>query len=107
MTDLLTDAGLPYAEYTKANVELWKIRAHSPDLNPVERFWSWLRRKLRAMGLADAVKGRPVLSKQAYKARVARVLRTRKAQAAAACCARGLRRACRQVIRQRGAGIKG
>ena len=43
------------------------IPPRSTDLRPVEKFWSWLRRKLRAMDLKDAVAKRPVLGKMAYK----------------------------------------
>eukprot|EP00973_Karenia_brevis_P045833 6348461-Karenia_brevis.AAC.1 len=34
------------ATHKEANVKLWKIPKHSPDLNPAERFWSWMRKKL-------------------------------------------------------------
>ena len=95
------------AAHRRANVVLWHIPAHSPDLNPVERFWSWLRRKLRAMDLSDAVSGRPVLGKMAYKSRVRRVIMTQKAQTTAANIAKGLRKTCRAVVAARGAAVKG
>ena len=95
------------AEHRRASVSLWRIPPHSPDLNPVERFWSWLRRKLRAMDLNDAVACRPALGKQAYVARVRRVLKTKKAQTVAANVAKGLRNTCRAVLAAKGAAVKG
>lgn len=90
------------AAHKAARVKLWKMPAHSPDLNPVERFWAWLRKKLRALDLGDAVAGRPVLGKTAYKARVRRVCRSKKAQAVAASQAKLMRRVCQKVILKKG-----
>ena len=36
-----------------AHIDLWPVPPKSPDLNPVEMFWSWLRRKLRDLDLQD------------------------------------------------------
>ena len=47
------DAPPSIAAHGRARVELWHIPAKSPDLNPAEKFWSWLRRRLRAMDSAD------------------------------------------------------
>ena len=93
--------------HKESGVTLWKIPAKSPDLNPVERVWAWLRKKLRAMDLADASKRRKVLSKAAYRTRVRRVLKTKKAQAVAANCAKGLRAVCREVMEKKGAATSG
>ena len=93
--------------HKKASVRLWRIPARSPDLNPVERFWAWLRRTLRAKDLADAMAKRPVLEKAAYIARVRRVLQTQRAQKCAANCAKSLRKVCRVVIEKRGAASSG
>ena len=93
--------------HRRASIHLWKVPPHSPDLNPVERFWSWLRRKLRSMDLNDVTVGRRVLCKSAYKARVVRLLRTQKAQAVASQVAKGLPNACREVIRNHGAAVRG
>ena len=41
------------AAYLAKKISLWDVPAKSPDLNPVEMFWGWLRRKLRLMALAD------------------------------------------------------
>lgn len=68
-----------------------------------KRFWSWLKKKLRSMDLADALQGRPVLGKMAYKDRVRRVLRTKKAQTTAKNCANSLRKVCREVVKKKGA----
>ena len=47
------------------------------------------------------------MGKDAYKGRVLRVVRTQRAQRAAAKMADGLRRACRSVLKHKGAGVKG
>jgi hypothetical protein len=86
-----------------AGVKLWKMPAKSPDLNPAERCWSWLRRKLRLMDLDDAVKKRPVLGKTAYRARVRSVVKSKKAQSVGAAQAKLMKRVCREVVRKKGA----
>jgi len=87
----------------RVNVKLWHIPAKSPDLNPIERFWGWLKAKLRKMDLADALKGRPVLGKTAFKARVRRVLSSKKAQLVASNHAKSFRATCRLVVQKKGA----
>ena len=95
------------AEDTKrlnaAKVKLWGVPSRSPDCSPVGRFWSWLRRQLRAMDLKDAVAKRPVLGKTAYKARVRRVCQTKAAQVVAANCARSLKKVCKIILKNEGA----
>ena len=93
--------------YRKIGVKLWQIPAKSPDLNPVEQFWSWLRRKLRKLDLQDAVAKRPVLGRMAYVRRVRAVCRSQAAQRAASGCAKNLRKACQEVVRKRGAATRG
>lgn len=83
------------AAYQSKHVMLWDLPAKSPDMNPVEMFWSWLRRKLRAMDLADMRKKRRPLGKTAYTARVKSVMRSQRAQTVAKSFAKGLRKACR------------
>ena len=100
-------AAVVSAAHKRIGVRLLKIPAKSPDLNPVERVWAWLRKKLRAMDLADAMAKRRVLSKAQYTARVKRVLRSKKLQSVAAACARGLRKVCAEVVRKQGAATKG
>ena len=93
--------------YRKQRIVLWKIPARSPDLNPVEKFWGWLRRELRRRDLADLVKKRPVLGKMAYKLRIGAVIRSAKAQRVAKNYAAGLEKVCREVIKKKGAMTRG
>eukprot|EP00973_Karenia_brevis_P010091 1366415-Karenia_brevis.AAC.1 len=55
--------------YTRHKIELLHIPPRSPDLNPIERFWGWLRRELRLKDFQDLRAGRPTLGKTALKAR--------------------------------------
>ena len=87
----------------KAGVRLWQVPAKSPDLNPIELFWSWLRRAFRTRDLKDLQAKRRPLGKSAYRRRVAGLCRSQKAQRVAMACARNLRKACQAVIRKRGA----
>ena len=90
-------AGASQAAYAADNIRLLDMPPRSPDLNPVERFWAWLRKQLRLRDLADASGGRPVPSKAAYRNRVRQVLQTQKAQRVAAACARSWRATCKLV----------
>jgi hypothetical protein len=72
-------------------------------LNPIERFWAWLKKKLRAMDLKDAVQGRPALNKTTYKLRVRGVLRSKRAQQVAKNYANSLRKVCKEVLKKKGA----
>ena len=78
----------------------------SPDLNPVEKFWAFLRRRLRMRDLADLKAKRKPLSKTAYKARVRVVCSAAKAQQVAKNCSRSLRKTCLEVIAKHGAASK-
>ena len=60
--------------YELRRVSLWKIPPRSPDLNPIEKFWSWLRKELRRRDLEDYKAKRPCLTKAQYIARVREVL---------------------------------
>ena len=93
--------------YRFKNITLWDVPAKSPDLNPVEMFWAWLREKLRLMDLADLHKKRRPLGKPAYTQRVKSVIRTQKAQSAAKNCASQFRKACQQVVDRKGAASDG
>ena len=93
--------------HKRSNLKLLRIPAKSPDLNPIERFWGWLRKKLRAMDLKDAVASRPVLDKSAYIARVRRVVKSKAAQKCAANCAKSLRKVCKEVVLKKGAASSG
>ena len=94
------------AAYRAQRVTLWAVPPHSPDLNPVEMFWGWLRTKLRHMDLDDLRARRPPLSKASYVARVQRVLRSRRAQAVAGRFAGRLRKTCLLVVKGRGAAAR-
>ena len=94
-------------EYRESKVTLWHIPARSPDLNPVEKFWGWLRKELRRRDLADMVARRAVLGKEAYRARVRAVCRSAKAKRVAKNLARGLRKVCKEVITKGGAATRG
>jgi len=74
---------------------------------PVEKFWAWLRKKLRALDLKDAVSKRPVLGKTAYRERVRRVLKSQKARTVAKNCTLGLRKVCKQVVQSGGIATRG
>ena len=56
--------------YRTRSIALWSVPPKSPDLNPVEMFWGWLRKKRRPMDLEDLRKKRQPLGKTAYAARV-------------------------------------
>ena len=66
-------------------------------------YGAWLRRRLRAMDLKDCLAKRPVLSKEQYKARVRNLVKTKRAQSAAASIGKGLKKVCRQVLKNKGA----
>ena len=76
---------------------MWHVPARSPDLNPVERYWSWLRRRLRALDLMDAKAKKPIMSKVAYKARVRRVMNTARSKTVAGNIVGGFRKTCREI----------
>ena len=76
-------------------------------MNPVEKFWAWLRRHLRAMDLKDAVAKRPVLGQTAYRERVKRVMGSVKARNVAMKTLESFRKTCRQVIKKKGGATRG
>ena len=90
------------AAYKSQKIKLWKLPPRSPDMNPVERFWGWLRKALLKMDMADLKAKRPVPGKFAYKERVRRLLRTKKAQTAAANFAKSWRSVCMLVVKNKG-----
>jgi len=93
--------------YKKVGIKLWHVPPRSPDLNPIEKVWAWLRRHLRRMDLKDAIAKRPVLGKTAYRERVRRVLKGKKAKNVASRCALSLRKTCRQVVKAHGQATRG
>ena len=98
---------LSQTAHAACKVSLLKLPPKSPDLNPVEKFWAWLRRRLKALDLEDLVKKRPLLGRTAYRERVKRILRTKKAHEVAANCASGLPKVAREVKRRNGASTRG
>lgn len=88
--------------HRRVNVNLWHIPPRSPDLNPVEKFWSWLRRKLRAMDLADLMARRPPVGKTELKARVRALTSTDECKRVAHNCVKGLRKVCLEVRHNKG-----
>ena len=93
--------------YAAKKIELWQILPRSLALNPIEKFWGWLRRELRRRVFKDLQERRAVLSKTAFRARVRAILQTRKIQRAAARFASGLLSVCRKVKAKRGAASRG
>ena len=93
--------------HAEVGVKLWRVPPRSPDLNPVEKYWAWLRKRLRAMDLADLVAKRRPIGKTALKERVRHLTRTQAGKRVAARCAKGLRKVCQEVIRKRGRASSG
>ena len=89
--------------YRAKRIVLWDCPPKSPDLNPVEMFWGWMRKKLRRMDLADLRKKRKPLGKVAYHARLKSVLNSVAAQKVAKNFANRLRKTCREVVDRKGA----
>ena len=52
--------------HANARLCMWHIPPRSPDLNPIEKYWAWLRKSLLARDLSDAVAKRPALDKAGY-----------------------------------------
>ena len=92
--------------YGKKNIQLLQIPPRSPDLNPIEMFWGWVRKQMRLKDLEDLRAKRPPLGKTASKKRLRMFLKTRKAQTVAANCFKKLRSKCREVIAKKGAAIR-
>lgn len=74
----------------------------SPDLNPVEMYWSWVRRTLCRMDLVDLQKKRPVPGKFQYKQRVTKLLKSKKAQEVARNCFLRLQKHAKLVSKRQG-----
>ena len=93
--------------YERANVKLVALPPRSPDLNPVEKMWGWVRKQMRVRDLRDLANRTPVLGKTMYRERIRRLLRTAKAQQVATNFAKNFRTVCRRVIKAKGAAVKG
>ena len=92
--------------YERHSISLWKIPPHSPDLNPIEKFWSWLRRQLRRRDLRDFQRKRRPLTKAQYVTRVKLVLQSAAAKRNASNIAGSLRRVCKEVLKKKGAAAR-
>ena len=95
------------AAHKRCKIILVKIPAKSPDLNPVEKYWAWVRKTLRAMDLADLVKKRPVLVRADYKKRLTRVTKSAKGKQVAANGFRSMRKVALEVDKNEGAASSG
>lgn len=100
------EAGASVAAYGD-DVDLWHVPAASPDLNPVEKFWGWVRRELRLKDIADWVAKRPVLGKVAHKRRIRSLIESQRAQRVAKKYAGNLRSVCKEVVQKKGARARG
>ena len=86
-----------------SNVKLWFVPPRSPDLNPVEKFWAWLRKELRRKDLQDLQQKRQVIGRTVYIARVRTLMRSKRAQTVASNIAAGFRKVCKTVSKKKGA----
>ena len=83
------------------------MAGRSPDLNPVEEYWSWLRRRLLALDLADATAKRLVPSKAAYVQRVRNVVQSQASQEKAANIAKAFKKTCIECVKNKGRATRG
>ena len=93
--------------YRMRGVELVKLPAKSPDLNPVEKMWGWIRKRLRRMDLADFAAKRAVLGRTAYRERIRRLCRSEAAQTVAKNFFNGLANVKKRVLDASGEAVKG
>ena len=86
-----------------AGITTWRVPASSPDLNPVEKFWAWLRKRIHELDREDLRRRRPPIGALAFKARVRAIVSSQRAQRVASRIAAGLRNTCKEVIAKKGA----
>ena len=91
------------ASYDACGVTLMHIPPRSPDLNPVERFWSWVRKQMKKKDLEDFRAKRPPLTKTAYRQRLRTLLRSPRAVIVAKNHFNSLPKTCTIVVNRRGA----
>ena len=94
-------------QHALKRVSLLHVPPRSPDLNPVEKFWSWVRARLRDMDLKDLELKRPPVGRSALKERVKRLMATQKAKEVAKQTALGLKKVCKTVLKKSGRGTRG
>ena len=90
-------------EYAKTSVQLWHVPPRSPDLNPVERFRAFLRKRLRAMDMKDLKDKKPPVGKAELKRRVRMVVQTKTAKETSKRMLRSLLKTAQIVIKKKGA----
>ena len=90
-------------EYAKTSVHLWHIPPRSPDLNPVERYWAYLRKRLRAMDLKDMADKRAPVGRSELKRRVQTVVKSKTSMVICKRMLRSLLQTARLVIKKKGA----
>ena len=100
-------APMSVSAHTRMRVDLVKLPAKSPDLNPVEKMWGWTRKRLRKMDLADLSARRPVLGRSAYRERIRRLLCGAPAQAAAKNFFKNLHSMAKKVAEAGGTAVRG
>ena len=93
-------------QYSKNHIKLLHIPAKSPDLNPIESFWGWVRARLRLRDLEDLKQGRAALGKTACKIRVKKFLKSKKAQDVAKAKFNAFKKVCQEVVRKKGAASR-
>ena len=91
------------AAHARARVQLHHIPPRSPDLNPVELFWGWVRKRLQKLDLDDLVAERSPVTRRQLTARLRGILQTQRARAVARNCFMSLQKTCEEVRRKRGA----
>ena len=93
-------------ESARQGVQMWHVPPKSPDLNPVEKYWAWLRRRLRKADLDDLRRRKPPLTKKQYKQRVRSICLSSASTAVARNIFHGFRTACQAVLDAGGAATK-
>ena len=81
---------------------LEKLVVNSLDLNPVEKFWGWVRKRLLELDLENLNKKRCIPSKQQYKKRVLQICNSKAAKTVANNYLLGLRNVCEKVLKKKG-----
>ena len=92
--------------YAKKRILVWGVPPKSPDLNPIEMFWGWVRRQLRLMDLKDMRMKRKTLGKTACVQRVKTLFRSAKAQNVAKKYAKKFRSTCQAILKNKGGGAR-
>ena len=83
-------------------ISAWRVPPSSPDLNPVEKMRSWLRRRVRQKDREDLRKRRLPLGKAAFQLRLRSILASKTAQDVAARIAGTFRKTCQDVVTRKG-----